>query len=249
VVDDFRFVVITILGASVSSMRRMLPDHHYTQYTVLRLALEMLKCIEALHSFGYLHRDIKPGNFLLRPHPTHPLCLIDFGLSHSYLIRGKHIDRASVGFIGTCRYASLHAHDEKQLSRRDDLISWFYSVIELAKGQLPWPGGSDRERTIKLKRTVSIGTLCDGLPREFAPIWIYLNRIDFKKEPDYCLIKRWVRMAIQRVPQGERKWDWDDLAADLVERISPIALAWPPEAETEVDELEEPGGCVGCAVF
>ena len=38
---------------------------------------------------------------------------------------GNHIPFDNeAGFTGTCRYASVYAHDSFELSRRDDLISW-----------------------------------------------------------------------------------------------------------------------------
>jgi len=40
---------------------------------------EMLLCVEYLHSLGFVHRDLKPGNFVLDK--TGHLKLIDFGLS------------------------------------------------------------------------------------------------------------------------------------------------------------------------
>lgn len=50
----------------------------------------MIRAIQAVHSTGVLHRDIKPGNFCIArectPGQKRPLChLIDFGLSRRYL--------------------------------------------------------------------------------------------------------------------------------------------------------------------
>ena len=54
--------------------------------------------------------------------------------------------RDDVGFRGTARYASLHAHAGDELSRRDDLWSLFYSLVEFLRGKLPWRKEKDRVR-------------------------------------------------------------------------------------------------------
>jgi serine/threonine protein kinase len=171
-----------LFGPSLSQMRRTLLHQHYTLYSIARLSIEMLNCIEDLHNRGYLHCDVKPGNFLIRPNRRFPVCLIDFGLSRSYRDSrtGKHYEfLEDVGFCGTCRYASIHAHREQRLSRRDDLISWMYSMIELAQGKLPWPGLKNRSKTIQLKEEITAAELCRGLPRQFVTIWKIVRRLGF----------------------------------------------------------------------
>lgn len=49
-----------------------------------------------------------------------------------------HSSRGEVGWRGTIRYGSLHAHLGVDLSRRDDVESWLYLLVEITKGSLPW---------------------------------------------------------------------------------------------------------------
>ncbi|VDO82548.1 unnamed protein product, partial [Onchocerca flexuosa] len=94
-------------------------------------------------SCGFLSRDIKPGNYAvgLEINKQHRrFFLFDFGLARRYLDKnGKHQkSRGEIGWRGTTRYGSLRAHQKQDLGRRDDLESWFYCLVEITCGMLPW---------------------------------------------------------------------------------------------------------------
>jgi serine/threonine protein kinase len=248
VFENFRFMTMTLLGPSISNMRRSLPDRRYTMYSVLRLSIEMMKCIEAFHHHGYIHRDIKPGNFLIRPNRSHPVCLIDFGLSLAFVNphTGKHIrDAAGVGFTGTSRYASLHAHDQRRLSRRDDLISWFYAVMELAEGKLPWPVDGNHEKIMELKRSMTAAQMCASLPAQFKGIWRTVSSLKFKETPDYHAIREAIRQAMKEENLSNETFDWETVGSESVPSAIPLEME-----EGSGDDRSEPseGGCLGCNV-
>ena len=48
------------------------------------------------------------------------------------------------GCRGTIRYASVHAHLGRAVSRRDDLESLAYTLLFLLDGELPWQGFTAR---------------------------------------------------------------------------------------------------------
>lgn len=127
--DQTRYAM-EMLGPSISSMKEHLrktrPEQPFTEVTVLRLAIHMLRCIRSLHEMGYIHRDIKPCNFLLTGDNENPVCLVDFGLcvKKAQCTKGTN--------IGTQQYMSLNAiYNEKQWCS-DDVQSWFWSVLEMA---------------------------------------------------------------------------------------------------------------------
>ncbi|VDK22620.1 unnamed protein product [Anisakis simplex] len=51
---------------------------------------------------------------------------------------------ANAGFKGTTRYASIRAHQKKELGRSDDLESWLYVNVEFSTGRLPWKSGKGK---------------------------------------------------------------------------------------------------------
>jgi hypothetical protein len=74
---------------------------------------------------------------LLHTSATGKWVLIDFGLARKYLNDdGSHMEpRPEASFRGSTAYASVHAHRDEDLSRRDDLWSWFYMLLELVEGE------------------------------------------------------------------------------------------------------------------
>ncbi|VDM41867.1 unnamed protein product [Toxocara canis] len=121
---DYVFIVMTLLGKDLHKLCKEQYDRRFSLSTAVRVGIECLSAIEELHRCGYLSRDIKPGNFAvgLREYHQHKtIFLLDF-----------------VGWRGTNRYGSLKAHQRLDLARRDDLESWFYLLVEITCGSLPW---------------------------------------------------------------------------------------------------------------
>jgi serine/threonine protein kinase len=168
--DSYSFMVTELLGPSLSNTRRHLPGGRYSLSTVLRLSFFMLECIREFHKHGFVHRDLKPGNFLLKLGPTNPLALIDFGLARVFIdeATGQPFpESAQTAFHGTVTYASVNAQLFHDQSPRDDLVSWLYSLVELAEGYLPWSADSDPTVIQNRKVAISDRTLMRSLPREF----------------------------------------------------------------------------------
>lgn len=68
--------------------------------------------------------------------------LIDFGLSIQYVDENREHYRMAPhcygSVVGTALFASVNAHQGKDLSRRDDIESLLYTLIYLCAGSLPW---------------------------------------------------------------------------------------------------------------
>jgi serine/threonine-protein kinase len=63
---------------------------------LLRLAIECVQALSAVHKAGYLHGDVHTGNFLVR---QGHVCLIDFGLSRPIVIGEKEKSKYSEGGV------------------------------------------------------------------------------------------------------------------------------------------------------
>lgn len=63
--NKFNYIVMTLVGKSLQSLRETAKNNKFTFGTAISVGRQCLEAIEDLHSLGFLHRDIKPGNFTI----------------------------------------------------------------------------------------------------------------------------------------------------------------------------------------
>jgi serine/threonine protein kinase len=189
------------------------------------MAIEMLRTIEACHKLGIVHGDVKPSNFLLKSSRRFPLALIDFGLS---IVQKSHHPEDHA-FMGTLKYASVDAHRGKEVVRRDDLISWFYTVVEMWAGKLPWSKVADQKKICAMKLELDMIRYIRKMPRSVQNVWKLIKKLIRKEEPEYKLMMAFLEKAMTEVgAQWEDPYDWARM--DL-SQISAIEIA--PQDERE----------------
>lgn len=211
------FMILTLLGENLEDLFNLCKKQ-FSLYTALFLAEQMISRLEALHNEGYVHRDIKPDNFLFGLNEKNTILhLIDFGLSKKFLDNeGAHIPfKKNMSMVGTPRYTSVHSHLGYEHSRRDDLESLGYILIMFVKGNLPWMNIKCESRTEKqkkiaeIKMTTSNDDLCEGLPREFLNYMSHVKNLSFSDKPNYNFLRNlFVDLNKKLFANKEMALDW-----------------------------------------
>ncbi|KAF1762406.1 hypothetical protein GCK72_010668 [Caenorhabditis remanei] len=223
--DRFNFIVMKLIGKNLWDLRQDRPDGRFSLGTALKTAAQCLVSIEHLHSFGYLHRDIKPGNFAAgrkESNEHHTIFMLDFGLCREFVKRAEGKDmrapRSSAPFRGTTRYAPLAAMLQQDQSRKDDIESWLYMVVEWTSGGLPWRKlkAHDRDKVLAYKKDVreKADILEDFLyncpKKEFTRILKYVDTLGYYAVPDYGFIYYCVKhAAVANKIKDNDPIDWD----------------------------------------
>jgi hypothetical protein len=148
--------------------------------------------------------------------------------------------RITAYWVGTAKYASVNVHERRELGRRDDLFSWWYSLAEFRLGALPWGEMSNKDDIYRMKTDDELlSTMLIRLPRQLRSIYRCLCRYTYEQEPDYRLLTSFlVDGMTQREIDFDRPFDWEKIPGRGLQRISLIDIGMPDDEEPFVPEQE-----------
>ena len=213
---DLFILIQNLLGPSLANLL----DKHSIVFTIkdiCMLSIQMIERLEYIHLKNYIHRDIKPHNFLMGIDDPDILYLIDFGLSKKYRSKkGKHIKFSiNNNITGTPRYCSINGLRGAEQSRRDDLESLFYVIIYFFRGNLPWQNLKIKSRQERfnrinyLKKNISYKILCKNLPQELYNFGTYIKRLKFEEDPDYNFLRNCFDSILKKINEkNDNKFSW-----------------------------------------
>ena len=200
IAGEYNAMVMELLGQNLEDLFSYC-TRNFTLKTILMITIQLLERIKHVHDNNYIHRDIKPQNFLVGKDSTaKTIYILDFGLAKRYRDEHTHIHiplKENRNLTGTARYASCNAHNGLEQSRRDDMESIAYVILYFFKDKLPWQGLKCKDKNEKyakikeMKMSITPEKLWEGFPNEFAKYLTAVKKLGFEEEPNY---KNYIQM-------------------------------------------------------
>jgi len=100
----------------------------------LAYAHDMALALQAIHEVGIFHRDLKPGNVMLRDDGS--IALIDFGLAKHVALKMEVTDKGLI--FGTPHYMSPEQGHGKPIDARSDIYALGVMLYEMLTGKKPF---------------------------------------------------------------------------------------------------------------
>lgn len=241
---SYSYLAMELVGKNLNQLRRSRAYGRFSLSTAIRLGKQMLGAIQDVHNAGFVHRDIKPGNFAVGlGRRARDLYILDFGLARQFCDQDGNVRpaRANAGFRGTMRYSSVSSMQRHEQDRRDDLMSFLYVLCEFFRGPLPWRRAPTKELVLQMKQQYNRDRLLEGLPEQMYYIYDHVAGLQYGDVPDYERMLRWLdEIAVSFKVKDEQPFDWEDSSifgvpsnpsipvqafeSSLVKRWSPLPL-------------------------
>lgn len=231
--EGYNYTVMELLGDTLHDLRKK-ANGKFSLSTVVAIGLQLLERLRNLHNAGFIHRDLKPQQFLVGKKDKEKVYIVDFGMCKKYRLASIHIPfQTNCPKAGNATFASINIHRRIQASRRDDMEAFAYFLIYCIKGKLPW---QNIHNCAKMDKWVRIGSakskitteqLCDQLPSEFIVITNYCKSLEFDETPNYDLLRN-VLINLAKKLNLSMKIDWMNKCTDRLTKRPTI----PQEADS-----------------
>ncbi len=221
------FIVMELLEGE--SLKDRLVRGPLSFQELLDMAVQVADALEAAHSQGIVHRDIKPGNIFLAQRGQ--VKILDFGLAKlapvyepvAVATDGTQMSREETqtltagGLVpGTAFYMSPEQARGEEVDARSDIFSFGVVLYEAATGKKPFVRDNSVRTLAAIldEKPVSPMVLNKALPREFE---IVLGKA-LEKERE----KRYASVAEMRSDLAKLKHESDTNGARVV--VAPVPL-------------------------
>ena len=214
---DYNLLVMQLMDKSLEDILRIRKT--FSIKTTALIGFQLIGVLHYIHDKNIIHRDVKPDNCVMgSAELSENMYLIDFGLAKKYrssrTLKQYPLTRKR-RLTGTARYASIHALEGYEQSRRDDMESVGYILAYLLRGGLPWQGmklkskDNKYKNILEKKREISSQELFKGFPNEFSEILDYTKKLEYLEEPEYEMLRNKLMSLCKRLGYDfDYIYDW-----------------------------------------
>jgi serine/threonine protein kinase len=156
--DERSFIVMEYLEGS--TLKERLAAGPLGLDTVMRLGIQIADALEAAHTAGIIHRDVKPNNIFIGPRDR--VKVLDFGLAKMRVAGTPQPEVTTIAgtrqgvVMGTAAYMAPEQARGEAVDHRADIWSFGLVLYEMAKGTRPAPAVRLRvEDSPELERIIS----------------------------------------------------------------------------------------------
>ena len=131
--DGIKFITMDFVEGR--DLRQLLVEKSkFPPEQAARIMLQICRALDAAHTEGVIHRDLKPQNIMLDSGGR--VYVMDFGIARSAYLPGM---TQTGALIGTPEYMSPEQARGEKLTERSDLFSLGVIFYELLTGKSPYP--------------------------------------------------------------------------------------------------------------
>lgn len=141
--QKYYYIIIEYINMSLCDQKNSLHNFISKENIIpiyMNIFNELIDIINIIHQYGFIHKDIKPSNILIKQvNGIYIPVLIDFGLLDTVI----HINKNQIYYAGTRCYSSIYQHFGLPATPIDDFINLVYTFMKvfniiLNENRLPW---------------------------------------------------------------------------------------------------------------
>ncbi|XP_067342365.1 inactive serine/threonine-protein kinase VRK3 isoform X1 [Channa argus] len=197
--ESYRFLIFPNMGRSLQSVIEE-KNECLSEKVVLQLTCRILDVLQYIHSNEYVHADVNAENIYIKQGQKSQVYLVGYCHAFRYCPAGQHVEHreaSRVSHEGNIEFISLDAHKGAAPSRRSDLQSLGYCMLQWHTGTLPWslltqPDQVASQKQRYMEDVPALLSHCFGKKSVSSAFKSYLTAVmalEYSQQPDYTVLK------------------------------------------------------------